>query len=170
MSRLPHSLAAALLAQDQSNAGPVIASYEPEFRRRLAQDESVDLGLTPLERLGYVMSDEYLKSLDRRSHKRSPEREGAEPDENVRHDGGASNDRDLQNKVQVISMERCFFMNCSQGDYADLPPTYGVVTAITTYNAFVFNDCIFSDNVYDGVSLGTLRILSGVPLSLRVAS
>jgi hypothetical protein len=140
--------------QDQSNGGPVVASYEPDFRRRLAHDGT---GRTPLERLGYVMSDEYIMSIDRRSHAETQERHDATRDENVRGQDGGRDERALQNKVQVVSMERCFFMNCSQGDYADLPPTYGVVSSITTYNALVLNDCIFSDNVYDGVRRGSAR-------------
>ena len=158
-----------MLEQDQTNAGPVVASYEPDFRRRLAEFEKVDSGQTPLERLGYVMSDEYMKSIDRRSHDRSQERQGSERDANVRNEGGGRDERGLQNKVQVISMERCFFMNCSQGDYADLPPTYGVVSSITTYNALVINNCIFSDNVYDGVSRGSVRLLFAVFLSRSAA-
>jgi hypothetical protein len=108
------------------------------------------------------MSDEYIMSIDRRSHAESQERHDATRDENARGQGGGGDERALQNKVQVISMERCFFMNCSQGDYADLPPTYGVVSSITTYNALVINNCIFSDNVYDGVSRGSVRLLFAV--------
>jgi hypothetical protein len=111
-----------------------------------------------------------MKSLDRRAHSRSQARAGADGDQTTRKNGGGREERDLQNKIQVISMERCFFMNCSQGDFADLLPTYGVVSAVTTYNAFVFNDCIFSDNVYDGVGRGSVRARFGLPSSLTVST
>jgi hypothetical protein len=125
--------------QNQKNAGPFVAAYEPNFGgRRLTQEDKDIMGQTPSERLGYVTSDAYLKSLPLGAHPR-------------RSKGVAREPRELQTVLQVISMERCIFMNCSQGDYGDLLPTYGVISSLTSYNAFIFSDCIFSDNVYDGV-------------------
>jgi hypothetical protein len=57
----------------------------------------------------------------------------------------------MQTVLQVVTFERCIFMNCSQGDYGNLLPTYGIISSQTPYNAFILSDCIFSGNVYDGV-------------------
>jgi hypothetical protein len=48
--------------QDQMNAGPIYAYYQNAASRRLSRGDQEAIGDTAWERLGYVMSDGYLKS------------------------------------------------------------------------------------------------------------
>jgi hypothetical protein len=99
---------------------------------------------TARERLGYAMSDEYIKSVQERMQQRTQKDSAS-----AQH----SRERRAQGITQTIAMERCIFMNCSQGGHSEnIPPSYGVASAITPDNIFVITNSVFAGNTYDGTT------------------
>jgi hypothetical protein len=102
------------------------------------------MGETARERIGYVMSEEYMEGVRERAQQRAQE---------DRERGQDTRTRRTEDVIQTITMEKCIFMNCSQGAHGKVPPSYGVVSALTRDNIFVITNSVFADNSYDGTTL-----------------
>lgn len=59
--------------------------------------------------------------------------------------------------MQVITFESCVFQNCSQRYYEDITH-FGVVTVLNNANIVNVNNCIFANNVYNGVRVRDIAL------------
>lgn len=132
--------------KDQQNEGPIVSVYDPSFEARKLEETIELMGDTPWERLEYVMRKDYMDEVLEQSQKRLEERRNG-------IEGGNDSSRMLQGTdLLVMTFEECVFQNNSQGDPGYSTPTFGVVSAIADGSVIIIKDCIFAQNVYNGVS------------------
>jgi len=114
---------------------------------RFLQERDELLDEPDIEPLGLAMSMELVDLVNRHVEARH---RGDPGSEERRSDQG----RDLQRRPSSMTLyfEKCIFRNNTQVPPVDDIPTYGVVSGRSPDNAFVFEDSLFLDNVYNGVS------------------
>jgi hypothetical protein len=138
--------------QDQTNVGPVVAVNEGDDssysqQRRLGANPAGD---SPRTRLNDVASREYMAGiLDRALNQ---PRGGFAERGKLRNGGQRRVQSQSSDNVLVMSFDGCVFTNCSQGDYKDRFPTYGLITALTEYNKIEVSNSLFVNNVYNGLT------------------
>jgi hypothetical protein len=133
--------------------GPVVAvneGYDSSYYQQRLLRTTSPAGDSPRDRLNYVMSREYMAGILSRAL--NPPRDGAAERGRLRGGDQRRVQTQSSDNVLVMSFDGCVFTNCSQGDYGDRFPTYGLITALTKYNKIEVSNSLFVNNVYDGLT------------------
>jgi len=104
-----------------------------------------------IEPIGFSMSTELVDLVD--SHVKARRLEGHDGNHNDRQDSRGLQQVEQQSDLMTLIFDRCVFRNNSQAPPVDDIPTYGVVSGRSPDNVFEFDNCLFLDNMYAGVSL-----------------